>query len=133
MSYDFSPRNKEIESFHMGAFGFPILLKYCGRAIGYCEGIKPGTYYYAPDKKGRSPCDNDGYYVSAKDAKELAKRIREFLASNKVLRKEWDGYDEQTQKWMKDEKIYNIPILNDELLSSRAGSAFFERRKNVNL
>jgi hypothetical protein len=132
MGYDFAPRKKEVPGFYMGAFSWPVLLSHCGHAIGYCEGIRPGTYYFRPDKKGYSPCNNDGYQISSKDAKELAKRIREFLDSNKTLRKEWDGYDEQTQKQMQQahekEKLYNIPILNDELLAKWEAFADFAEK-----
>jgi hypothetical protein len=117
MGYDLKPRNK-IEGFHMGAFSWGWMLNAgVGLAIGTGNAIEPASYSYIPDKRGRSPQSNDGYYVSAKKAKLMSTIARGLVQVESFKNNEWDKLSpekqKQMQEWNDKFKIYNMPVRKD--------------------
>lgn len=118
MSYDLKPRNKNSEWFRMGAFSWMWMLDAgVGLVLGEGKGIEPASYRYIPDKKGASPCDNDGYYVTSKDAKLMSIVARGLVSVEKGKVDEWKNYTPEKQKnieeWNTKHKIYNLPVRED--------------------
>lgn len=119
MSYDFEPRWKNIEWFTLGACSWPWMLNEgLGLIIGVMEGKNPGSYICIP-RNGLSPYDNEGFPVSAEEARMMAKAARALVACYKRLQKEWDELspDERDGDYEYNEKhkLYKIPIREDFL------------------
>lgn len=95
MGYELKPKNKEIDELQIGAFSWPIILEETGIGyiIGYGAGIDPRTYVYQTGNSG-SPTSNDGYMVTAFEAKAMAKAARGFVSVQRFMRKEWDSLTE---------------------------------------
>jgi hypothetical protein len=81
MGYDLKPREKDIDWFHFNIWGWGQLMRYvgCANAIGL-KFSADGRYSYIPDKQGNSPMLNDGFYVSAQQARTMAKIARAWVA-----------------------------------------------------
>ncbi len=89
MGYDLSARNKELDSFHFGAFSFPVLLEACGYLFSSIH--KGGRWYCAfgaDNRMGdRYPgiLANDGFRVTAEEAKIMARIARNFVTIQRTL------------------------------------------------
>lgn len=92
MGYDFRPKNKAAGDFALGAFTWPVLLE----AAGYLfPSIHSGGQYYAvtdtdPRFRGDYPgiLANDGFKVTADEARILARIARNFVAIQRSLPEE---------------------------------------------
>ena len=118
MGYDLKPKNKELEWFTMGAFSWSWMLDAgVGLVLGQGKGIKPATYRYIPDKKGASPCSNDGFHVTSKQAKIMAHVTRGLVSVERGKVEEWERMSEEERKQMEDwnvtRSIYNLPVRSD--------------------
>ena len=104
MSYDLIPRNKKVKGLSFGAFTWPILLQDTGicHVIGYGQGLRPASYVYQVGNGNiGSPCSNDGYKVTASEARMMATVARGFVKVHTFNRKEWDE--------LRNKEMYNIP------------------------
>lgn len=90
MGYVFSPNNRELDDFSMGAFLWPILME----SFGYLfpEISRDGRYFYLKDGNGdRRYCDgktlggNGGFEVSAYEAVVMARMARNYSAIQREL------------------------------------------------
>lgn len=102
MGFDFRSRRKGVDGFHLGAFSWPwMLAQGVGLPIGYTRGIVPGTHLYQgrhatgrvggePSVFSTSPIYNDGYPVSAKEAKQMAQLARWTADTEDSV---WEEYD----------------------------------------
>lgn len=108
MGYDLMPRNKKIESITIGAFSWPIILQEtgCGYLIGYGCGRLPATYVYQDGREG-SPVSNDGYKVSAVDARAMHDMCMGYISVKTFINKEWEALDEEERKRQEEAKSYN--------------------------
>lgn len=99
MGYDLCPNNKELESISIGAFSWPIYLQETGMGyvLGYGTGFKPGSYVYSQGNNG-SPVSNNGYKVTATEAKMMAKVARGYVSVQRFVNKEWEELPEETVK-----------------------------------
>lgn len=120
MGYDLMPRNKSLEGFHFGAFGWPWMLDQgVGLVVGYAQGRVPGTFLYTPDardKQGRNLMYNDGAYVTADAARAMARAARALASAYRAINREWDELTEEQrriQEPMKD--TYRRPVREDWL------------------
>lgn len=103
MGFDLNPKNKNIESLSIGAFSWPIFLQETGAGyvLGYGTGLKPGTYVYNNGNNG-SPVSNDGYTVSAKEAKMLACVMRGFVTVQRFVNSEFEALSAEEKKAIED-------------------------------
>jgi len=117
MGYDFVPRNKDLEAFYLGAFSWPWMLDAgLGLVIGTGPATKPGSYIFHPDEKGRSPRNNDGYRVSASDAKKMADIAEGIVFVERYIGEEWAELSEdQRLSWERRGDLYRKPIRKDFL------------------
>ena len=118
MGYDLKPRNKDIGWFHFGAFSWSWMLNAgVGLVIGYGKAKDPASFSYIPDKKGRCPGYNDGYYVCADLAWAMAHAANGLVVSQHRIRKEWAAMSEderqKAMEWNKRHKIYQEPVRED--------------------
>lgn len=92
MSYDLAPRNREADYFHFGAFSWPVLLEACGYLFPVIH--HGGRYYMAygidPREDGTYPgiLANDGFRVTAEEARIMARMARNFVAIQRTLPEE---------------------------------------------
>jgi hypothetical protein len=110
MPYDLKPKNQKIKSISVGAFAWPIFLQETGAGyvLGYGTGLKPGSYVYNNGNNG-SPVSNDGYKVSAKEAKMLAHVLRGFVTVQRFVNNEFEALSTEERKWIEDsEKNVNL-------------------------
>jgi hypothetical protein len=90
MSYDLTP-NADIEDFRFGAFSFPILLEACGYLWPCIH--NGGQWYCAFGTDPRMPngdkypalLSNDGFPVTAEEARIMARVARNFVAIQRTL------------------------------------------------
>ena len=91
MGYDLRPRNKALKTFYLGAFSFPVLLEACGY-LWPCINKGPKWYcVFGVDKrmpKGQTTphlITNDGFRVTAQEARIMARTARNFVAIQRSL------------------------------------------------
>lgn len=89
MSYDLRPLNKDVEEFRFGAFSFPVLLEACGYLFS-C--IQDGGRWYCAFGTDERMGDtypllitNDGFRVTAEEARIIARVARNFVAIQRTL------------------------------------------------
>ncbi len=91
MGYGLSPNNNELDSFHFGAFSFPVLLEACGYLFPCIH--DGGSWYCAFGTDERMPTgdtyprllSNDGFKVTAEEARIMARVARNFVAIQRTL------------------------------------------------
>lgn len=120
MGYSLLPKKKGIESIDIGVFSWPMFLQETGAGfvIGYGQGMEPGSYVYQSNNIG-SPVSNDGYTVTAFEAKAMAKCIRGYVTVSAFINQELESLypDEKERESMKNfvnpatkTKLYNVPF-----------------------
>lgn len=144
MSYDLIPVNKKVEGISIGAFSWPIMLQETGMGyvLGYGDATKPGSYVYSSGKKG-SPASNDGYKVSAFEAKAMAAVARGYVSVQRFIAKEHEqATDEQkvsfkTALFPGDDgtvrKLYKQPVHEDVLKRIEKFADFAENSKGFSI
>ena len=92
MGYDFNPRNKDAGDFHLGAFSWPFLLEQCGY---YFQSLHKGGRYFLcsddPRDEGATYpgiIANDGYRITAEEARVLARIARNYAKITAALPEE---------------------------------------------
>ena len=82
MGFDLKPRNRKVDWFHCNIYGYLFLMATVGsgRAIGL-EHFENGGYTYIPDRNGYDPVCNDGYYVTAGQARDMADIVDKWLCN----------------------------------------------------
>jgi hypothetical protein len=118
ISFDLYPRNRELEPFRFGSFSWSWMLeKGVGLVLKTGRSIEPGRYRYVPDKQGRDPNQNDGYYVNSKLAKMMAHVARGLASVERGKHDEWnkmtEGERSSIKEWNERLKIYNLPVRED--------------------
>lgn len=94
MGYDLSPRHKKTDGFHFGAFSFPVLLEACGYLFTCIQDGPQWKAVFGPDPRMGDPpsrggsgypvlISNDGFPVSAFEAKVMARVARNFVLLNR--------------------------------------------------
>lgn len=107
MGYDLYAENKELESFHFGAFSFTVLLEACGYLF-LC--IKKGAQWFCvfgPDERmpqgDQYPriLSNDGFPVTEEEAKIMARIARNYVTVQRNLTEkyEWDWKSGKPEPW----------------------------------
>lgn len=129
MGYDLIPKKKEVDCFCIGAFSWPLLLQETGAGyvLGCGSAKNPGTYVYQTGNVG-TPHSNDGYKVTASDAKCMAKVVRGFLSVQKYVNKEWEETPEDVKQREIKTEFYRKPITNQELLKKMEDFADFAEK-----
>lgn len=119
MGYHLVPRNKNVDTFVMGAFSWPWMLKAgVGLPFGYGEGVVPASYVYTERPDGKSISDNDGAKVTAKEARQMAQLARWVVQYHKNLAWDWSRYPEQERNEMSSghyRHLYTVPVREDFL------------------
>lgn len=111
MGYTLVPRNKKVDDIYIGAFTWPIVLQETGAGyiLGYGAGMLPATYVYQTGRQG-SPVSNDGYKVTANEARAMGKITRGYISVKEFINKEWDSLAIEDRKlkeqWNEKCKIY---------------------------
>jgi hypothetical protein len=142
MSYDLKPKNKEINELRIGAFSWPMYLQITGAGyiVGYGESRSPAEYTYQR-RKNASPVSNDGFPVTATEAKAMAMVVRGFVAVRRFINKQWDELDlsdeekEQQQKLtLSDGKpLYQGTWHEDRLKELEVFALFAEQSKGFTI
>lgn len=91
MGYDLKAKNDKLDSFHFGAFSFPVLLEACGYLWPSIH--NGGKWYCAFGVDPRMPegdsyprlLSNDGFLVTAEEARIMARVARNFVAIQRTL------------------------------------------------
>ncbi len=127
MGYDLIPRNKKLDSFHFGMFSWGWMLDQgIGLIIGTGKAIRPAGYSFIPDKLGRDPNHNDGFRVTAEQARAMALAASGLASVKNFINKEWEDMPEGTQAKMKEgnerfgHNIYNTPVSEDFITKIKA-------------
>jgi len=122
MGYDLEPNNKNLDTFHFGAFSWPILLEACGylypavqKRVQWEMAGNAGDI----DKRFKN-CEyppilsNDGFYVTTEEAKIMARMAENFVAiesgkpDGKRIRDDFLSKFEQFAKWAKQSGGFKI-------------------------
>jgi hypothetical protein len=131
MGYELKPRNKKVKQIHFSLV-WPIMLQECGMGyiLGYGAGRCPTSYVYKSGNNG-SPSSNDGYRVSANDAKYMAKVARGYVSVNRFNNAEWEAMDKEDAEIAKQAKydgkpLYNLPVSENMLTNYEKFADFAE-------
>jgi len=132
MGYDLSSRNKEAGDFYMGAFSWSWMINAgVGLVIGTGPAKNPASYSYTPDAKGASPQTNDGYRVTAEQARMMAAAARGLVNVERFIAKEWEQMSEEDRKldteWNERSKIYRTPVRDDFIDKAAAFAEWAEK------
>ena len=112
MGYDLQARNKNIEDHTVGAFTWSIMLQESGAGyiIGYGKGVIPGTYVYHSENQNGTPNSNDGYKITAKEAKMISYVVYGYVAVCRFNNKTWEGFTEEEKIERKERTMYVQPV-----------------------
>lgn len=139
MGYELSPKNKKIKELRVGAFMWPIILQETGMGyvLGYGAGRTPASYVYQNGNNG-SPASNDGYKVTAFEAKAMAKVARGFCSVQRFVNKEWDAIPEPEKTTMleytsRGAKLYRGTWHEDRLKEIEAFADFAENSRGFTI
>lgn len=134
MGYDFRAVKRGVDGFHLGAFSWPWMLDQGpGLLLGYGTGLKPGSYVYKANggARGGSPVTNDGYRVGARDAKILARLLRELADVHDHRRR---AFDAESEEWRNRvtalssrDQVYKLPVRADFVAQMRGFAEWAER------
>lgn len=115
MGYTLKAKNKKVKSIDYGAFIWPIMLQDTGMGyvLGYGAGRSPASYVYQNGNIG-SPSSNDGYRVTATEAKMMAKVARGYISVKRFINKEWAELPEERRKVDMEAKYDGRPLYNLE-------------------
>jgi len=117
MGYDLRPRHKEIGDFHFGAFNWGWMLDAgVGLVLGAGPSIKPATFRYSHDKKGRCPYYNEGFHVTSKDAKTMALIAYGLVSVEKGKWSEWNSFTDDEKRTIEEPRmsgVYRRPVRED--------------------
>ena len=117
MGYDFKPRNKDLDWFHLGAFSYIWMLKEGpGLVLGYDEGVITSTYIYIPDKKGRDPTNNEGYYIKSKECKLIAFLLRQRMRVVEYRNKTFEGLEQSEKDWLEKYRPHRYGAVRDDFI-----------------
>jgi hypothetical protein len=95
MGYDLKANNDKLEGYHFGAFSFPVLLEACGYLFASIH--HGGQWYCVFDQDERMGAEyprilsNDGFEVTADEAKIMARIARNYVAVQRSLPEENRG------------------------------------------
>jgi len=92
MGYNLQPRNKKLDVFQVGAFSWSWMLEAgVGLVIGTGPAMKMGKYSFIADSKGHDPRKNDGFRVTAEQAKAMSLVAFGLARVNRSINSEWDN------------------------------------------
>ena len=124
MSMDLKPRNNSIEEFRISGIYWNVVLRETGAGyiIGYGKAVSNGAYSYKPQGNNGSPMSNDGYRVTAFEAKAMALSARGYLSEQSYLKREWAELDKEKRK------MYELLNKNNDkgLFNKPAGDTFIK-------
>lgn len=89
MGYSFHPNNKDLETFEMGAFSWPVLTEAFGSMFPFWH--KGPKWYFVKDVDPRFNADypaivaNSGFAVTEEEARWMARMARNFVIVQKSL------------------------------------------------
>lgn len=133
MGYALRPRNKELETFRIGAFSWTWLLgEGVGLAVFYGNSHRPASYVYSPRKvRGgiSSPASNDGFPVSKKESKIMALLAIAVIHRYKHINEEVSKLSEEERERKKSmfPDIYNWGVREDFLEKAEKFAEFAEK------
>jgi hypothetical protein len=115
MSYTLNPSNKKSKPISFGAFSWPILLQETGMGyvLGYGKSKDPAGYVYQSGNHG-SPVSNDGYRVTAEDAKMMARIARGYVSVKEFVNKQWETLSIEEKERAKEITHNGKPIYTPE-------------------
>lgn len=117
MSYDLVPRNKEVGTFSFGIFSWSwMMLSGVGLVIGCGQAMKPLTEIHRGRDGEGTPFSNDGYRVTALEAKMMAAAARGLVGIQRCINKEWEsltGEQRENAKRLAEDKIYKPSVRDD--------------------
>lgn len=115
MGYNLIPRNKKIKRLSIDAFSWSIMLDMgMGLVISTGSAMKHATYSYIPDKKGRSPKSNDGFYVTSDKAKAMSMVAIGLINVNRFVLNEWNELSEEDKIRYEKNEFYKKPKITSE-------------------
>jgi hypothetical protein len=133
MGYSLRPRNKALKSFHFGAFSWLWMLdEGVGYVIGYGRGVTPGTWIAAPDPSGRFPTHEDGFRVSAEQARAMAMAARGVVAVYRHVQREHDAATPEERARREEQRwrdMYRTPVRADFLDLAEAFAAWADESR----
>lgn len=128
MGYDLEPKNEDAGDFHMGAFSWSWMIIDVGVGLpfGMGRGTEPASYVihieddFDPDKD-QSPvllCSNDGFFVSAEKAQEMALVAKWAVKYHRAHADVYDNCsDKEKARYIEYSvgvrKLYNLPVRKD--------------------
>lgn len=103
-----------------------------GLIIGFMKGRTPAEYTFIP-RNGLDPHSNEGFRVTADEAKAMAKAARALVSGYKFIEKQWNELtEEQREKDYKHNETstsfrYKTPIRGDFLQTALEFADFAEK------
>ena len=130
MGYDLRPKNSEAGSPSGMISTWPIILQETG--AGYLFGYGPNTvkacYYVYNGKRGPgSPVSNDGFKVSASEAKTMAKLFRGYVFVQRAIRKDYERMSSRDKEINSKFNWYKEPPCEDFLKKVEELAEFCEK------
>ena len=128
MGYTMIPLKKNAYSIDGNIFTWPMALNLTGAGylLGYGENtISPGQYFYKP--RNGSPVSNDGFKVTATEAKTIAKIFRGYISTKKSIREEFEKLSDLQKEWIRKDRPHDVPPGEEFLDKIEKIAAFCEQ------
>lgn len=136
MTIDLKPRHSAADWFRSGSFWWAWLLDAgAGWPLGCYAGVMPGTYVYTPDPTRRGdPYTNDGYRVTAAEAREMARLTRYVVAQQRALQRTLEALlpeararVDRAERHDPFDSVYRRPVRDDFIARAEAFADWAER------
>jgi hypothetical protein len=121
-------KNAKISEMPVGVFTWPIFLQDTGMGyvLGYGAGMLPASYVYQNGNNG-SPSSNDGYKVTATQAKMMATVARGYVSVQRFVNKQWDELEPEDRAEREKSDVYRKKMHEDHLKKLEAIADFMEQ------
>lgn len=136
MGYDLTPIRSEAGSPSGMIMTWPIILQETGAGylLGYgINTVKAGYYVYDGRRGPGSPVSNDGFKVSASEAKAMAKLFRGYVRVKRAIRQEYEKISSEDKAIYSQFDWYNEPPCEEFINKVEELAEFCEKSKGFRI
>ena len=128
MSFTLISNNPDLKPIEVGSNSWVIYMQdfALGYVLNYGTGLKSGSYVYEDGNKG-TPTSNDGYIVTAEQAKAMALVAKGFVFVQRAVNEQWEALEQVQREHYEGSRFCRQSVHEDHLTWLEAFAAFAEK------